>query len=239
MVTFGTLAAFYSENQAGTAALILIGSVLMLIAIQGTAIRRATTQSIDLARRASSARTVDSVKEALADGNTDLARGVIEGAKAADPGLDVAPAVRLLREQHYAREAMDAVRRIAEQTLDLRTRRKATAVEMALGTNQALQIDAGQSPLALAVYRGSTTPPDIFGSNFAQIMRGLRDYEQRPIVLVTNRSPEFGRMYELSRVNTLPQDPPVLVVEWRDARDDDQLRDVLERATKWSGPQRR
>lgn len=87
MAGLGVLAVFVTESEAGPPVLILISAVFLLIAIQGTAVRRANKESVELERRASPREIVREAKQILATEGPYEAGAFIEGAALVDPKL--------------------------------------------------------------------------------------------------------------------------------------------------------
>ncbi len=94
---FGVWAVFASENQAGSAILLLVAAAFLFLAIQGTALTRLGGDSagIELERR----RRIEGIRrvleEARAEENPDVARGLAEAATIIEP--DLPPRLRAIR----------------------------------------------------------------------------------------------------------------------------------------------
>ena len=107
----GAAGVFLSENQAGTAVLLVLGIVFLLMAIQGTAVRRITRDGGDFAERTvAEERTVDNVQQTLDERGVGAAQAALDAATAVRPDLLLSPAVGALSAQLYEREVIDAVR---------------------------------------------------------------------------------------------------------------------------------
>lgn len=83
----GGVSVFTSDNQAGSTALLLLGAIFLLLAVQGTAIRRATRESVEMDRRAGRKRVTEKAQEVLEEQGADKAAAFIAGATTRDPGL--------------------------------------------------------------------------------------------------------------------------------------------------------
>ena len=82
----GGYAVFASGNQAGTAILLILSAIFLLIGIQGTSLIRFSTGSntVELERRK---RTVERAVKEIAKEEPERAAGIIEGAELALPAL--------------------------------------------------------------------------------------------------------------------------------------------------------
>jgi hypothetical protein len=83
----GGVSVFISNNQAGSTALLLVGGIFLLLAVQGTAIRRATRESLELDPRTARTRVIKKAPEILKEEGADKAEAFMEGAITRDPGL--------------------------------------------------------------------------------------------------------------------------------------------------------
>ena len=106
----GGVGIFLSTNQAGTAVILLLGLIFLLMAVQGTAVRRITREGADLADRDIERATADKVQATMEDQGAAAAQAALEAATAARPELESSPAVRVLNAQLYEREAIGATR---------------------------------------------------------------------------------------------------------------------------------
>lgn len=86
-VGVGGVGIFLSENQAGTTAMLILGAVFLLMGVQGTAIRRASKDSVEMEQRARRAQVVSQAEEVLQTEGPEQAEAFIEGASAIDPEL--------------------------------------------------------------------------------------------------------------------------------------------------------
>jgi hypothetical protein len=83
----GGVSVFMSNNQAGSTALLLLGAIFLLLAVQGTAIRRATRESVEMDVRVGRRRVAVKLLEVLDKQGADKAEAFMEGATTRDPGL--------------------------------------------------------------------------------------------------------------------------------------------------------
>jgi hypothetical protein len=88
----GGISIFVTPNQAATATVFLVGTVLLLIGIQGTPLLRASTRDIELQAR----KAAEKAEERLDSGSTDDAYEVLEDAVTLTPGLTREPVFRAL-----------------------------------------------------------------------------------------------------------------------------------------------
>lgn len=107
----GGVGIFLSDNQAGTAVILLLGVIFLLMAVQGTAVRRLTRDGGDFAERAAAERrAVDEIQQTYEDEGPKAAQAALEGATAARPELAQSPALGVINAQLHEREVIDAVR---------------------------------------------------------------------------------------------------------------------------------
>jgi hypothetical protein len=95
-IATGGTAVFVSGNQAGTTALLLIGSLFTLLGIQGTPIRSATKDSVQLERR-----LVEEVNTLVEQGKAEAAIPVLEAVKSSTPEIADSPAVKRVEDLAY------------------------------------------------------------------------------------------------------------------------------------------
>ena len=90
----GGVAMFLTDNQAGTTAMLLLGAMFLLIAVQGTPVRKASKDTIELAKRGEIDRVAHKASDKLEEEGPDAARDIIEGAAAVRPGIKDEPPLR-------------------------------------------------------------------------------------------------------------------------------------------------
>jgi hypothetical protein len=100
---------FLSDNQAGTAIILLLGVVFLIMAVQGTAIRRITKEGGDFADRSAERAAVERVQATLEDKGTSAAQAALDAATAASPDLERSPAVGVISATLYERVALNTV----------------------------------------------------------------------------------------------------------------------------------
>lgn len=107
---FGVIAVFVTNNQAGSATLLLICGVFALLGIQGTPIRRATNTSVELADREDVV-----IERAKSIARTDDAREAqifLEGAVSAQPILSKGISFQRFAGELYEMQVRQALERI-------------------------------------------------------------------------------------------------------------------------------
>jgi hypothetical protein len=115
-VIAGGVGVFLSANQAGTTAILLLGAVFLLMAVQGTAIIKAGKDSVELERRRKKALDLsERAAEKLEQEDLPAAGAYQEAAKAVDPSIRREPAVRAVDEGIYTSAVMEAVLRNLER----------------------------------------------------------------------------------------------------------------------------
>ncbi|MEU8663569.1 hypothetical protein, partial [Actinoplanes philippinensis] len=85
----GGYGVFVSDNQAGTALLLIVGAVLALLGIQGTPIRRFGSGDHSFELRDIARKAARESAEASSEGLTERASALAEVARSIDPGVPV------------------------------------------------------------------------------------------------------------------------------------------------------
>lgn len=111
----GGFSVFVSDNQAGSTALMVFGAVFLLLAVQGTAIRRATRESVEMERRSAPRRIVTEAREKINAGEPDQARAYIEGASESSPEVADDDRVLLAAGYAYAEQISETLLRLARR----------------------------------------------------------------------------------------------------------------------------
>jgi len=101
----GGFGVFYSSNQAGTTALLLIGAAFLLMAVQGTAIVKAGKDSFELERRRAVDKLTEKATDALEDEQTAEAAVLLDAAREMAPQASDAVLRRLTYELYEQRVA--------------------------------------------------------------------------------------------------------------------------------------
>lgn len=114
----GGVSVFTTQNEVGSAALLLFSAVFALIAVQGTAIRRANRESIELDPRARSAKVEQRARAVLVERGPESADEFVMGAITTDPDIERTP--RMSELQRTIRQAMDYELRVADKIRQIR-----------------------------------------------------------------------------------------------------------------------
>lgn len=80
--------------------------------VQGTAIRKATKDSVELGRRQAVQRVFNKAREKLDQGGPDEAASFVGGATARDPNLRLEPEIAVLSRQLHREQVTEALRRV-------------------------------------------------------------------------------------------------------------------------------
>jgi hypothetical protein len=107
----GGIGIFLSDNQAGTTAILLLGAIFVLIAIQGTPLRSASRESIELSERQVVDLVAEKAENELEEDEPERARATIEGASAVRPDIEKDPRLLQLTAKALEREVVRAVER--------------------------------------------------------------------------------------------------------------------------------
>ncbi|MEU3773570.1 hypothetical protein AB0F11_10230 [Streptomyces sp. NPDC032472] len=204
----GVVAVFATGNQAGSVALLLVGAVLLVMAINGSPLTRARYQDYELLmtrRRRSLATTIE--QEEPQD-----ARQALQVLSAIDPRSTDDPVVAQVSAAVYEREVADRLERVYPDTRrvggpdDL-------GIDILVQTPTArigVQVKAGRSVLS-----GSRLRTEV------QAVVAVNSIRRDPIdgfLLVTNRPLPHQLDRRLRELQTLGL--PVAVVRWMDDQDD-------------------
>ena len=107
---FGCYAVLVSENQAGTALILLTGAVLLLLGLQGTPLRRLGSgeHSLELAALRRKQRAIEVIAEVTREQPPEIAAAVIEAVDAIEPHSRD-PRLRAMRYEAMVKEAIERV----------------------------------------------------------------------------------------------------------------------------------
>ena len=120
-VVSGGLGVFLSDNQAGTAVILLLGAVFLIMSIQGTAILKITKEGGDFAARDARRRgreLLDRAEDAVVEGEADEAVALVEEAKEVAPGLSRDMQLRRVADSAYELQLFDAIDRVIHERFD-------------------------------------------------------------------------------------------------------------------------
>lgn len=114
----GGTAIFVTDNQAGTTAMLLIGAIFTLMAVQGTAVRKAAKDSVEMYDREVVERATKEAKDALEEKDYLTARAIIETAKEENPGISHDPALEVIDYAVYEKEVHQAIVRVMPKVVE-------------------------------------------------------------------------------------------------------------------------
>ena len=207
-VAAGGIAVFASSNQAGTAILLLIGAVLLVLGIQGTPLRRFASGANSVEMATIRQRAAEVMTRVESHESPEVVAAVSDAVAAIDPRIPRASSAAA-----YQREVASALRRVGATT------NTSTAVRGADGrrVDTVAAVGDGKVPIEI-VYR----PRGPVGHHEIGATRG-----RTATVLITN-APVSGESLTHSAA-TEPFNADIEVVTWNDARDDDVLAAALTR----------
>ncbi|MCA1600820.1 MAG: hypothetical protein LC776_03925 [Acidobacteria bacterium] len=224
----GGVGIFLSDNQAGTAVISLLGVIFLVMAVQGTALRRLTKDGGDFADRALEQHTVNKVQEALEEQGPKAAQAALDAATAARPALERSPAVAVINGHLYEREAIDAVRAAWRNVIKRRATGSFTWTAMNeepdLGVDAIFSVEGAEKPkIAVEVLYSHDTllTPDRLGGRLRRMDRyGI------PYLIVSSEraSPRAWKMWK-----DLPRAVPRQFVHWRAGGDIEDIEIAIER----------
>jgi hypothetical protein len=221
--TAGTLAVFHTSNQAGSAALLLLSSIFLLISVQGTAIRRANRELLELDRRTSPRVVIRRAEEVLLEGGTAEAKQFLDGAVASNPILADSPQVAAFESsvanaEQYEHALMGALWAISNGLYS-----EVHRSHYDLGADFTLTSKTQDKVVHVDVKYGN---PDRLKSISAAMSRAVAASKRAfPTIIVTNMDisvdlkmllPERGHSVE--------------IVTWRGAADNAKLREAIVKA---------
>jgi hypothetical protein len=219
----GAYAVFASSNQAGTAILLILSAIFLLIGIQGTSLIRFSSGSnmFELERRK---RGIEKAVVAAAKEDPDRAAGIIEGAEIALPMLG----------SFGAAEAAVYEERVA-------------AALGGLGYIVSTLGRPGISPDFMVMERGATgrvvfvevkyrKRPRLEIRTVAEIFS--RAYSQGASVLIVTNA-DFSERDAEAAAEYVAREPPGRVVRWRDDSDNDTLQQAISELLAPYNPLRR
>jgi hypothetical protein len=113
-VTAGGFGVFVSGNQAGTTAILLLGAVFLLMGVQGTAIVKASKDSVELERRRTARELTSKAEDALERNAIDQAEAYVEAVRTVEPLAVADPRFRLLSASVYEQKVIEALAQAVE-----------------------------------------------------------------------------------------------------------------------------
>lgn len=218
----GAFALFVTDNQAGTAAMLVIAVAFLLIAIQGTPLTRfgSGEHAIELERRRFGKELVD---QAEAEPDLEAKEALITAAETVDPSgrwIDQLEPIR------YERLVYDALLRV-------------------MGENGLSKIDRPARPMGVDYLVGLSPHVRIgveakftrrvLSESRVMEAQGYATFSGAPVLIVTN-APLSPAVQDMNRraSNRQPDgtSPPVEAVTWNGAADDDALHRALLRLAR-------
>ncbi|NED70854.1 hypothetical protein G3I51_00465 [Streptomyces sp. SID9944] len=220
----GAVAVFTTSNQAGSVALLLVGVVLLVMAINGSPLTRARYQDYELFM----ARRRREVVATITQESPEEARQALQVLSSVDPGASRDPLVARVSAQVLEREVFNRLASLYPSTWVARgpadnigvdgvvpTERGAVGVEVKAGTSQLTGSQLRIMAMSAAHAR-SEAAPDGVGA----------------LLVVTNKPlpPNLSR-----RLRDLRSILPIAVVRWVDEQDDQALQTQIERLSAQIG----
>ena len=210
----GGYVAFERSNQLGSAVLLVIGAVFLLIGIQGTRLMRFTSGSNIVELEQKKRIIADAIEKAQDEGNIEKASGIAEGADIAAPALGLARNVGLQYELQVASAIIGMGYDVTTSSLD-----RGFDLIVTDGNDHIIYAElkrlsrpVPRQQVEAIAYRASTRPVPIILITYTELSRAAQEHV----------SP-YGNFE---------------TVQWRDENDNDRLAETLRRmfASISSGP---
>lgn len=201
----GGYVAFERSNQLGSAVLLVIGAVFLIVGIQGTRLMRFTSGSNIVELEQKKRTIVDAIEKAQDEGNIEKASGIAEGAAIAAPALGLAKNVGLQYELHVASAIVGIGYLVTPSSLD-----RGFDLIVRDGSDRIIYAELKRlsrpvppQVVEALIYRASTIPI--------------------PVVLITYTQLSRAAQEAVSAAGNLE------VVQWRDENDNERLAETLRR----------
>jgi hypothetical protein len=204
----GGYVAFERSNQLGSAVLLVIGAVFLVIGIQGTRLMRFTSGTSIVELEQKKRNIVDAIEKAESEGNIEKAFGIAEGAAIAAPALGLPQHLGLQYEAQVASAIIGMGYLVTPSVLDDR------------GFDLVIRDENGHIIHAeLKRYADSRTVP----ARIVETLVYRVAATAIPLILITYT--------ELSREAQKRVGPSGIIeaVQWRDESDNDRLAETLRR----------
>jgi hypothetical protein len=207
----GTVAVFVSNNQAGTVALMLAGTIFLLMGINGSPLIRARYQDYELLM----ARRRQEIVDRIEDENPEDAQQVLNVLRTVDPQSSRDPVVAQASAHLYERQVINRLHELgfdAEHTGGPGDMGRDAVLHSPRG-KIAVQVKAGSTPLSKrAIFATSQIPKELadgillIASNPlpTELPRRLREFKQH-------------------------DQRPLEVIRWVDSQDDIALKEAIRR----------
>lgn len=208
----GGISVFISSNQAGSTALLLVGAIFLLLAVQGTAIRRATRESVEMDPRAARKRVIEKAQEVFEEHGIEKAEAFVDGATTRDPSLIGDERVvnfngQLFEEHVFAQiNTLDLSRCGLQYKLIVSREARVQSYRFDAVIKRADREDAWI--VAEAIY----TSRSFASNNKLRLTIARMQDVRRPGLIISNRHMSKLGLEVWDQIN---QDPPVHFVLWR------------------------
>ncbi|MER5549178.1 hypothetical protein ABT072_43885 [Streptomyces sp. NPDC002589] len=219
----GATAVFITSNQAGSVALLLVGVVLLVMAINGSPLTRARYQDYELFM----ARRRRQIVATINQDSPEEARQALQVLSAVDPGASRDPLVARVSALVLEREVFNRLMSLYPSTV-VASGPESLSVDAVIPTERGavgVEIKAGTTPLSAsqlrdmalsAAHARSTAAPDGVGA----------------LLVVTNKPLPSTLPRRLRELRSIL---PIAVVRWVDAQDDQALQTQVQRLSDQIG----
>jgi len=210
----GGYVAFERSNQLGSAVLLVIGAVFLIVSIQGTRLMFFTSGSSIVELEQKKRIIADAIEKAQSEGNIEKASGIVEGAAIASPALGLARNVGLQYELQVASAIVGMGYLVTPSSLD-----RGFDLIVTDGNDHIIYAElkrlskpVSRQLVETLAYRASTRPVPIVLITYTELSRAAQEFV----------SP-WGNLE---------------VAQWRDENDNDRLAETLRRmfASVSNGP---
>jgi hypothetical protein len=201
----GGYVAFERSNQLGSAVLLVIGAVFLIVGIQGTRLTRFTSGSNIVELEQKKRIIADAIEKAQDEGNIEKASGIVEGAAIAAPALGLARNVGLQYELQVASAIIGMGYLVTPSSLDR-------------GFDLIVRDESDHIIYAELKRLSRPVPPQVVEALIYRASAG-----PIPIVLITYTQLSRVAQEAISTAGNLE------VVQWRDENDNDRLAETLRR----------
>jgi hypothetical protein len=214
----GAYTVFQGTNQAGSAALVLVGAAFLLIGIQGTRLIRlgSAGTTIELAEREVASRLIERAER---EKDPEIAEGIAEAASIVSPSVARSP---ILEARTYELEVRRAIKRVG-------------MIPVPLPANAGIDFEVtnhtGRRAFIEAKHRryGPLLTKDV-DLVAGRATRMLPDDDNSGVLIVTN-APLSGSLQELN-AQQRPAGRVIELITWNDERDDELLARALDRVSR-------
>jgi hypothetical protein len=218
----GAYAVFASANQAGTAILLVLSAIFLLVGIQGTSLIRFSTGSntVELERRGRGvAQRAEETAKKIAKQEPGRALGILEGARLALPALGPIS-------EHTVTSLLAAEYEITLSAAISAMGYIVTGAELTAESHPDLLAEdpKGHEVVGVKAQYVHQAPPESRGPESGRLVGPPRTEGKLPLLIVTN-SPVSARQSDWAR--TTERKAPMRMISWRDGSDNQILQDSL------------